>query len=431
MIGHYGCLEWPKQASQFSVQAVDAQCIAADIERRIDQHACMLARMNSLPGEAEAGKRLKQTALRDFEPTPEDEPKRRGTTYKLTLSPNDVPVPSLFKYALTLIGLTACGPGDKVEWWVNFTYRGEWCQLAHQKFGLRLYLCSEKPEEEARKIQVQIVKKLRSSMRTVERLIVDAAPELLGKGNATVVNQHRSLRRAYEYFRERAIAPVFIEDEHITHEPIEGISQWYSFTSGRAQMQMNAFHDMIAAISAYLSLLEHDLVLALAFNGFDPDRDDLTDVIGSRWGDKFDRVLGKDRDAARYRQRLTDVVERWRNPYSHGGFEKGHGATIYLHTPGVNAAVPIGLTSVQSSPRFSLMPASETDIRQVFELFDEIDAWLESELPEGMRWINSGLDVRFDAFFRSLLTLARQKDDFAGFLEYFEYRQAMIDNMDY
>jgi hypothetical protein len=33
---------------------------------------------------------------------------------------------------------------------------------------------------------------------------------------------------------------------------------------------------MIAAISAYISLLEHDLVLALAYGGFDPAKDDLT-----------------------------------------------------------------------------------------------------------------------------------------------------------
>ncbi|MEV4181739.1 hypothetical protein AB0J28_09880 [Streptosporangium canum] len=388
--------------------------------------------MNSLPGEAEASERLKQTALRDFGPVPEDEDNQRGTTYKLHLSRDDVPVPSLFKYALTLTGLTAHGPGEKAAWWVDFTYRGEWCELAHQKLGLRLYLRTEKPEEEVHNIQVQIVKKLRSSMRIVEKLIVDAAPELLGKGNATVVNQHQSLRRAYEYFRERAVTPVLIEDEYIHDEPIEGATGfWCTFKSGKAQMQMNAFHDMIAAISAYISLLEHDLVLALAFHGFDPDRDDLTDVIGSRWGDKFDRVLGKDHDAARYRQRLTDVVERWRNPYSHGGFEKGHRATIYLHTPGVNAAVPVGLTSVRRSPLFSFMPASETDITQVFELFDEVDTWLESELPEGMKWINSELDVRFDESFRVLLAQALQQDNFASFLEFCEYQQEMMDNMDF
>jgi hypothetical protein len=32
-------------------------------------------------------------------------------------------------------------------------------------------------------------------MRTVEKLILDAAPELLGKGDAAVVDQHSALRR--------------------------------------------------------------------------------------------------------------------------------------------------------------------------------------------------------------------------------------------
>jgi hypothetical protein len=63
-------------------------------------------------------------------------------------------------------------------------------------------------------------------------------------------------------------------------------------------------------------------------------------------------------------------------------------------------------------------------------VFDEIDSWLE-ELPEAMRWINSGLQVRFDEHFRSLLATAREENDFDGFLHFFEYRQAMIDNMDY
>jgi hypothetical protein len=177
--------------------------------------------MNVLPGEAEAGERLKQTALRDFGPVPRDDERRRST-YKLTLSRHDAPVPSLLKYALKLIGLTAQGPHEKVAWWVEFRYRGERCELAHEKFGLRLYVRTNAPADEAQKTQVRIVKQLRSSVRTVEKLILDAAPELLGKGHATVVNQHRSLRRAYEYFRERAVDPVFIEDEHTTHEPVEG-----------------------------------------------------------------------------------------------------------------------------------------------------------------------------------------------------------------
>jgi len=68
--------------------------------------------MDTLPGEAEAGERLKQTALRGFGPIPEDhEP--WGPSYKLTLSQDDAPVPSLLKYALTLIGLKAYGPAER------------------------------------------------------------------------------------------------------------------------------------------------------------------------------------------------------------------------------------------------------------------------------------------------------------------------------
>ncbi|WP_432845588.1 hypothetical protein ACQPXB_32785 [Amycolatopsis sp. CA-161197] len=302
--------------------------------------------MNSLPGEAEAGERLKRTALRDFGPWPEGEEEQVGMAYRAGISPDEAPVPALLKYALTLIGLMAYGPAEKVAWWVNFTYCGERCRLAHQKFGLRLYLWTEASEEEAQKTQAQIAKKLQSSTRTVEKLVLAAAPELLGNGNTTVINQHVSLRRAYEYFRGRAVDPTVIGDMTTVGELSTGTAT--SFTSGKIQMQLNAFHDMVAAISAYISLLEHDLVLALAFSGFDPSNDDLTAMIGSRWGDKFDRLLGKEGDAGRYRQRLSDVVERWRNPYSHGGFEKGHGATIYLHTPGVGAAVPVGLTKVRS-----------------------------------------------------------------------------------
>ncbi len=387
--------------------------------------------MESLPGAAGVGERLRQTALRDFRSLPEHF-ECVGKTYKQTLSPSDAPVPNLLRYALTLTGLQAHGPDEKVAWWVSFAYRGERCSLAYQKFGLRLYLTTERPAGEAAATQRQIIKQLRAAVRSVERLILDAAPQLLSSGHATVINQHTSLRRAYDYFRERAVNPAVVEDEvrNVEAQP-PFLLAGTSFKSGKAQMALNAFHDMVAAISAYLSLLEHDLVLALPFCGFDPTVDDLTGLIGARWGEKFDRVLGKDDEAARYRRRLFEVVERWRNPYSHGGFEKGHGATIYLHTPGVGAVVPVGLTRVRESPMFSFLSAGETDIAEVFALFDEIDGWLQARLPEATLWTRSALDARFDEDFRRIVALARDEDDFAGLVEYFEYQRDMIANMDY
>jgi len=94
--------------------------------------------MHSLPEAAEAGERLRRTALRDFGPPG----KSQGplTSYQLRLDRHEAPVPGLLKYALNLIGLESHGPGEKVAWWVPFTFKGERCALAHQKFGVRLYL---------------------------------------------------------------------------------------------------------------------------------------------------------------------------------------------------------------------------------------------------------------------------------------------------
>ncbi|MDV7357693.1 hypothetical protein R4282_32385 [Rhodococcus oxybenzonivorans] len=339
-------------------------------------------------------------------------------------------MPPLLRSALELIGLKAYGPAEKIAWWVDFTFRGEQCQIAHQKFGVRIYLTTDSPEESAQDLLTQISKKLRSAVKTVEKVILEAAPGLLGRGDATVINQHLSLERAYQYFRERALAPIMIPDEHSEHRSPEGELISSSFASGRRRMQINAFHDMVAAITAYLSLLEHDLVLALAFTGFNPDIDDLTDVIGSRWGDKYDRVVGKGEEAAQYRARLTAAVERWRNPYSHGGFEKGHGATIYLHTPGVGA-VPVGLTGTRNSPLFSLFPASEDDVADVFTLFDELDAWLNSKMTEAFMWIRSGLAVRFDKEFRSEVEEAQREGWFPDYVDRAADRQELLDNMDF
>lgn len=145
---------------------------------------------------------------------------------------------------------------------------------------------------------------------------------------------------------------------------------------------------LVAAISAFLSSLEHDLVLALPFLNFDPTADDLTKIIGDRWAEKWRRVIGhSDPEAVRLGARLAEVVERWRNPYSHGGFEKGHGATVYLHA-GIGA-LPVGLSNIRDSPLFSYHSVSETDIEGVFALFDEIDTYLAKTVPHAMEWITS------------------------------------------
>lgn len=372
------------------------------------------------------------TALRDFgQPAPHEERDYDLPSYRVGLSPSEAPVPVLLRHALTLIGIRHNGPSEKVAWWVSFSYKGYPCELAHQKFGLRLRIGGDLTEEQADDLLTEMGKKLVSAVRTVEAVLAEVASETLNAGNVTVVNQHRQLRRAYHYFRERATDPAVVED--VSESGVsQGGGTWSSFLLGKNVMSLNASHDLVAAISAFLSSLEHDLVLALPFLDFDPTTDDLTNIIGDRWGEKWRRVIGhSDPEAVRLRERLAEVVERWRNPYSHGGFEKGHGATIYLHTPGIGA-LPVGLSSIRDSPLFSFHSVSETDIKGVFALFDEIDAYLAKTIPHAMAWIDSHLDVRFDAeFMAQVVGCLESKGDLEKLVDAHAYRQAMIDNMDY
>ena len=384
----------------------------------------------STPAEA-AGERLSKTSLRDFgPPIPHEERDHDLPSYRVTLPPQEAPIPVLLRHALTLIGIRHNGPGEKVAWWVTFAYKGYPCELAHQKFGLRLRIGGDLTEEQASDLLTEMRKKLVSAVSTVEALLAETARDTLNAGNVTVVNQHRQLRRAYDYFRERATNPDVVED--VSESGTTESGSWSTFLLGRNVMAMNAFHDLVAAISAFVSSLEHDLVLALPFLDFDPSTDDLTQIIGDRWGEKWRRVVGhSDPEAVRLRERLAAVVERWRNPYSHGGFEKGHGATIYVHTPGLGA-LPVGLSDIRESPLFSFHAASETDIEGVFTLFDEIDAYLVRTIPHAMDWIDSGLDVRFDAeFMAEVVRCIESAGALEKLIDAHAYRDDMIANMDY
>lgn len=380
-----------------------------------------------MDGAKQAGERLKRTALRDFGPPSEDrEPK--GEWFKLSVPPDDVPVPRLWRYALLLIGLEDWGVGEKTAWTVDFTYRCEPCRVYHQKFGVRIVLRTTRGEAAAEETMREVAKKLAGSVRTVEKHILTSVPGLVASGEAIVVNQHHALERAYRYFRERATDPVHIDDVTETVDHGDG-SRSMSFSNGHFKMRLASFHDMVAAISAYLSRIEHDLVLALPFVGFDPAADDLTAHIGARWGEKFNRILGTDDDVAAFKGRLTDIVERWRNPYSHGGFEKGQSATLYVIAPDVGA-VPVGLSQLRKSPLFSFLPAHESDVSGVFDLFDQLDSWLRGRLPEATAWAESGLDVRFDDEFRTALAVAAA-GGFEDFLSWSEARADMAANMDW
>jgi hypothetical protein len=384
-----------------------------------------------LAGAENAGKRLKATSLRGFlDPNIDTDKTRRYRRYRRSVSHNEIALPGLARYALELVGLRSAGPGEKVAWWVHFLFQGQQCELALEKFGLRLYVeLVDSDETQAEQLATKIVKKLKSSMRAIEELVLaPAASGLFRDGEATAVNQHAGLRRSYEYFRERASNPAVIEDKKNQLSP----DSW-TFQPGEPLMRLNSHHDLVASVNAYLSLLEHRLVLALPFEGFDPSKDSLEKFIGLRWGDKYRHVFDLTQiEDKRYFDKLIEIVERWRNTYSHGGFEKGNGSSVYLHFEGIGA-IPVALSSASARGGILFVPEIGGEIDHVFELFDEFDAWLlDTRMPFATEWITSGLHVRFDSAFRTEVAKAMKSPErFSKFVDFHSELETRAANMDY
>lgn len=189
--------------------------------------------------EEAAGEHLSKTWLRDFgSPIPHEERDYDLPSHRVTLPPREAPIPVLLRHALALIGIYHDGPGEKVAWWVTFTYKGYPCELAHQKFGLRLRIGGDLTEDQAGDLLTEIRKKLGSAVKTVEALLAETASDTLNAGNVTVVNQHQQLRRAYDYFRERATNPEVVDD--VSESGTNEFGSWSTFLPGKNVMAMNA-----------------------------------------------------------------------------------------------------------------------------------------------------------------------------------------------
>jgi hypothetical protein len=186
-------------------------------------------------------------------------------------------------------------------------------------------------------------------------------------------------------------------------------------------------------INAYFSRLEHLLVIVLPFINFSPAADDLVKIIGSQWGEKYRQIfdINQDKPAKLYYDQLHDIKERFRNTFSHGGFEKD-GASLYFHLPAIGA-IPARLTEIRNSPHFNFLPLAQADFNEVCSLFDEFDNWLESGKTQyGVLYAKSGLNVAFDAESLQEYELAMTSpEDFDNMLEYYSYLSDIHTNMEY
>ncbi|MGW6218641.1 hypothetical protein ACWF8U_02050 [Streptomyces olivaceus] len=370
--------------------------------------------------------------LRGLKPAASDDPGFAMTlgrpAHRFRIEPTRFPVPGICRIVLNLIGSPDLGRGEKLAWEHIFAVDGHPCSLAHQKFGLRLYVDSRSlpSEDEAEALHERVVVMLEKAQRYLERRYLrNFADDQIQQGKVTIRNQYHRLRGIYVYFRDGA-EDAFAGRGRIKPDGEKG---------GRliAPRETEGFYNAVAMVSAYFSLLEHTLVLLLPFLGFDPSKDSLKSFIGDRWGIKFKKIfeLSSDSLAKSHFDALHRIAEEYRNTYGHGGFDK-FGSTMLFHMEGVGA-LPAVLSDIRERPYFNFVPVGIDDFGRIKDVFDACDRWIEDvAAPLAMTWIKGGMDVYYDEQFRSEVALAMQSaEEFAAMLHYYGYLVDQAANMDW
>ena len=319
---------------------------------------------------------------------------------RIDVERNKLPVPRLVLFLLLgVMGMTDLGRDDKTVWQVPFSFRGHRVTMASQKFGLRLYVIpAPGSEETAEVIAGQVVTRLRKALRIVERnVLADYAKVQLDHGRLTIANRAHWHRGMYRHFRDAAVA-AFTAAEHPPGPPAGAdITEIFAGLGDQFRQSQVGAWEAIAAVGAYFSLLEHELVLVSAFADVTSEGGALLLFIGDWWSDKFHQLFDMG-DAAtnRVHQHLHEIAEAYRNPYSHGGFLK-QGASLWFHLEGIGA-IPAGLSDIRSSPHFELFPVRAERFGTICTELDATDKWLRNGIYQaGFEWIDAGLDVAFDA----------------------------------
>jgi hypothetical protein len=344
--------------------------------------------------------------------------------YKIPVPSSKLAVPVLAREVMVVFGAEYRGRWDKVAWRYGFSVDGVPCMLESARSGLWLHIDAAVGDDDAaEQLAQRVIEKLAAAQKVVNKSVLQ--PQLdsqIQAGNVTIINQYTMLRWSYEYFREAA------EQAYAGAGRVDHSGSLVDLIAGRGSME--GWWNTLAMVSGYFSTLEHILIGCLPFTSFDPATEDLVSVIGDPLKEKMKRVMNISNDPVAMRQfdALRDIVDRFRNTYSHGAFGHGGKAAMFVHVPDVGG-VPVTLGEFGVRPELLFVPAVKDDFDRICSVFDSCDGWLANgPLADGHRWVLEGLDFRFDADFRTAAAAARDQGRFDAFLRAASIRADAVRN---
>ena len=346
----------------------------------------------------------------------------------IVLSRDEIPVPQIIFFLLAkILEYPNQTHLEKTLWIIAFKFKGEFFEIAYQKFGLRLYFSqSIQDEDDFQSYKKEILYYLRAAIREIEKYVLkDYAKKQIEDWQITIDNQYVKFTNMYHYFREQA-AESFGTEKVVSKGAKSVFGNFF-------QWNLIGFYNTSAMLDTFFSRLEHLLVLSLPFLNIDKSKIDLVKYISSNWSDKYKLVfdITTNAIAKEYYDKLYEVKEKFRNTYSHGGFEK-EGASLFFHLPEVGA-IPCSLSKFKDSPHFNFFPIEAHTFDELCKLFDDFDSWLEkSRIKYGLMFANTGIEISYDD--KSLLEYAeamKSDDDFQRLIDKRGYYSDMYANMDF
>ena len=357
-----------------------------------------------------------------------------GLEHGIDLEENLAPLPYMVFICLVVLkGFKSWGRGEKVLWEIPIKYKSFSFLLSHRKFGFRLHY---KGEEPPKNIVKEMIKQLNKAIKIADKLMQPFAKEQIHSGNVTMANRYIRLDMRYRFFRKKAQEAFSRSKKKPKTEKNKEEPSFTSIVNSinyMTRMEREGAYYTVAMLDAYFSKLEHLLVLVIPFLEFDCTKENLVDLISTNWNAKYKRIfdLKTDHKAKILFDRLTTVREKYRNPVTHGDFEK-RGASLYFHLPGLSA-VPVCLSSFKDSIYYSFLPVNMDSYKDICALLDEVDAFLRNgKTKYGVMFAETGLDVAFSKESLAEYTVATESDDkFKSFVEGQAYMDMIYMNMDF
>lgn len=346
-------------------------------------------------------------------------------------------------FIVDVIGGHDVGRDEKQAWAAPLEMDGTLIWFAFRKFGVSATVYGARTEEAAAEIVAECMQRVGKAIPVVTRdLIGPLIAEAVTQGAFTVPNRFGYFHDMYAHLRslaeETAAKAAVTRPVHETHG--EGASSTH-FPG--AMLARDAEFEAVGSLFAFFSLLEHLLVIGLAFTEYEPVQEPFGDFLRMNWGEKFKRVVGlKNKDDKLIYDTLQRLADENRNPSAHGGVDRNV-ANVHVHLVGYGA-VPTGVTSTSQHPTYTFEPELPQSVfpfanhhflgRSLdgWGAVDRVLAWMRSgPLADAFTYGESTLPVWFDSGSRKELRAAVA----AGALEDFMVRRSFLidqaSNMDW